>query len=547
MKLVARSIVLFLVSLVLATTSFPAHAQKGAIFNTMDGFITGMVGPELWPNCVDQPSRENWLGGDCQAADVTAMHMLNSSIMAMYAPPVSSQEYIAYVMQNSAFSDNNQAYAQGVGLGFASLSPVLGIWRVFLNISYFFFVIAFMIVGFAIMFRAKINAQTVVNIQMALPQLIITLVLISFSYAIAGLLVDAMFLTTQFITAIAAQNIFDGTNFTANELQTITFENSIIANSLGFILGNVGEFNSISVIAGEGLGEIVYDMLGGGQGFILTDILGGMAAFTAGTVFAIILIGVMLWNAFKILFSLLTSYIMIILLVITAPLRLLLNIYPGSNAFMSWLRELTGHLAVFPTVVAMIFLMYALMGINTGPGIGYSDETGAVGFSPPQLGFSAANAVQGLIGIAILLAIPQVIDQVKEFFGVKGGSGGGAGGAFGGALLGGGLGAAISPLGRMAMAPGQAALGIGSRFVGGAAADIGGAWASQQMSRMPLMNDIIQRRQNIRQDEYIKQQVAAQKRLVELGYASKNRDFGDAKKTSAEGAKSAKSQSGPQY
>lgn len=459
------SLSIFLFSLFSFSSPVQAAIQdQGTMKDMLDGgviFLSGCVSAEdqdtskpekIGWECPTKEGREMWMyGGKESNRGTGALGIVNRSVAYLYTPPASSVEYVADLMNNSVFG-NNQAYAQGVGLGFASLSPVLGIWKIFRNISYFFFVIAFMIVGFAIMFRAKINPQTVVNIQMALPQLVVTLVLISFSYAIAGLLIDVMFITTQMITGIAANSILVNAN--PADIQRVAFEKSFIANTLSFFAGDAGQFKSIGVIAGEGLSEMVYDMLGGGQGNALTDLLGGAASLAAGSLFALIILGTMLWNGFKILFSLLTSYVMIILLVITAPLRLLMNVYPGSNAFMSWLKELAGHLAVFPVVVGMIFFMYALMGINTGPNIGYNSEN--PGFSPPQTGFSATGAVQGLIGIGVLLAIPGIIDQTKEFFGVKAGQGGAD-------MLGAGLMGALARTGQTMAAPGMAAgrMGLG--------------------------------------------------------------------------------------
>lgn len=83
------------------------------------------------------------------------------------------------------------------------------------------------------------------------------------------------------------------------------------------------------------------------------------------------------------------------------------------------------------------------MGIGTQGNIGYKNGASG-GFTPPQLKFDASDEFQGLIGIGILLAMPQVLEGVKKAFGVGGGPGGGGGGFMGG-MLGGGIGAALAP------------------------------------------------------------------------------------------------------
>ena len=54
-------------------------------------------------------------------------------------------------------------------------------------------VIILIAAGFMIMFRVKINPQTVVSLQTMIPKLVITLLLVTFSYAIAGLVIDMIY------------------------------------------------------------------------------------------------------------------------------------------------------------------------------------------------------------------------------------------------------------------------------------------------------------------------------------------------------------------
>ena len=108
--------------------------------------------------------------------------------------PASSIDYLAYVNQNlSNKKIVKPAYAQE-GYGFRVLQPILPVWKALRNVSYFVFIIAFIVYGFMIMFRVKINPQTVISIQLALPKLIATLLLITFSYAIAGLIIDFFYI-----------------------------------------------------------------------------------------------------------------------------------------------------------------------------------------------------------------------------------------------------------------------------------------------------------------------------------------------------------------
>ncbi len=100
-------------------------------------------------------------------------------------PAASSLDYLAYVQNNIQNKQIVQPAFADEGFGFGALGPILEVWKTFRNASYFIFVLGFIVYGFMIMFRIKINPQTAITIQLALPKLIITLLLITFSYAIA--------------------------------------------------------------------------------------------------------------------------------------------------------------------------------------------------------------------------------------------------------------------------------------------------------------------------------------------------------------------------
>ena len=100
----------------------------------------------------------------------------------------------------------------GKGIGFDGLTPVLQIWKAFRNLTYLFFVILFVILGLGIMFRLNIDARTVMTMQNQIPKIIIALVLITFSYAIAGFLIDMMYLSIFLVVQI----------FASHQLATVT-------------------------------------------------------------------------------------------------------------------------------------------------------------------------------------------------------------------------------------------------------------------------------------------------------------------------------------
>jgi hypothetical protein len=63
------------------------------------------------------------------------------------------------------------------------------------------------------------------------------------------------------------------------------------------------------------------------------------------------------------------TFINIILLVIFSPILILAGVFPGENTgFGSWVRNLAAQLAVYPTVIVMVFLAHFMFWSSVPPG-----------------------------------------------------------------------------------------------------------------------------------------------------------------------------------
>lgn len=306
-------------------------------------------------------------------------------------PAARTSVYIADVLENAHII--TPAYAQG--LGFASLDPVLDLWKVFRNVSYLLFVLIFIILGFMIMFRQKIGGQTAVTAQQAIPSVVASLIFVTFSYAIAGFLIDLMYLLMFAIIGIFGQTApgIDGGIIDFNILDLI-----------GKLFGDVAGFSSTFDIVSSLMGSMIEsnEALVAGIG-----IVGGL---TLSLVLAIaILIG-----TFKLFFELLKSYATIVLSVVTAPLLLLSGAIPGKNAFGPWVKNIIANLSPFPVVLMVVILFYQFT--KEAPTVG--------GFIPPfLLGRGQAGAITTLMGLAIILALPEIVKDVKKNLGATEGFG----------------------------------------------------------------------------------------------------------------------------
>ncbi len=308
----------------------------------------------------------------------------------LYVPPATSQEYIADVLKDAGVA--TPAYAQG--LGFSALAPVLETWKIFRTVAYFFYVVIFLIIGFMIMFRQKIGSQTVVTVQQALPKLLISLIAVTFSYAIAGFMIEVMYLAMSFIVNVFASGTLGAEKINGQTIQQFG-SNSNIFNIAGIIISG-GFQNTVS----NSVGNMVNGVLG-----IQPDqagaILGSITGLAAVVVFAIAL----LFSLFRLFFELLKTYITLIIMIVTAPVALMLGALPGNNAFSSWLKGLFFNLAVFPTVLLTIVMAFLLQTSISNNG----------GFLPPYIGgVGTAGSVAPLLGLGVLLVIPDIVTKVKK-------------------------------------------------------------------------------------------------------------------------------------
>jgi hypothetical protein len=300
--------------------------------------------------------------------------------------PATTERYVADVLQDMHVGIAQPAYAQG--LGFSSLDPILSVWKKFRDIAYLTFVLIFLVIGFMIMFRQKIGGQAVVTAQQAIPNIIVALIAVTFSYAIAGLLIDAMYLVMYLLVGL-----FQSTaNFQPEQL---------LQGNVFQITGSLIQGNIVGTSA-ESVAKFVNDTLGGG---FISNIAGVITGLTAGVVIILVII----FNTFRLFIALLKTYIELILSIAFAPLILMTQALPGNNAFASWVRGLIANLAVFPTILLLLIVFNQLKEVGT---------TSGQGFLPPYLGgASTAGVIPFLAGLALILALPEAVDEVKKALG----------------------------------------------------------------------------------------------------------------------------------
>ena len=322
----------------------------------------------------------------------------NQAIASLYNPPASGVQYIADTFNNFL---GKPTYAADTNGSFNSLKGILPIWKSFRNAVYILFSLVFIGIGIAIMLRVKISQQAVITIQSAIPQLITSLVLVTFSYAIAGLLIDLSYLIQGVILSI----IFNGntTLFPSTDLINPTFSQLMTAN-FGDIFGLAMKgvpIASLILIATTITAVVVGAVAGFSLGALAVPALG----FGALALALIILIMFIMIFAYvvKFFFGMVKCYINIILRIILAPLEIGMGAIPNSKMnFSSWAWNLIANLAVFPIAILFLVLINVIIQSINSKSL----------WNPPMLGDSWIIApALGFVGLMILSKLPTLVPE----------------------------------------------------------------------------------------------------------------------------------------
>ena len=342
---------------------------------------------------------------------------ISGNLVAMtFIPPIRTGDYVNYLTGNFGIVKKtyaaNQTATQGVG--FEGIKPLLNIWVIFRNIVYLLFVFVFIIIGVAIMFRVKIDPRTVMTIQNQIPRVIVALVLVTFSFAIAGVLIDLMwifcFLILNLFSAsdpgIDPKLNFDAANAAKNMMDT----------PFGFLNGiHVGWTTIPADIAGA-VADMVKNFFTLDSSLpwyssivnFITAPIRSVFGYIAG-IAAFLIIAITITIAlFRLWFSLIQAYVMIILDIIIGPFWIMSGVIPGrSGGFGSWLKEILANLAVFPAVIFIFVIASRVISA-------YDSSSATSAFVPPLIGVGITDGgIKGIIAFGLIMATPNLINMIK--------------------------------------------------------------------------------------------------------------------------------------
>ncbi len=348
--------------------------------------------------------------------------------------PLSGVSYVREKLQN--FSLVPTAHAQSVGFGFSALDTVKDMWSKFRDIAFGLFVVAAIVFAFMIMFRVKINPQTVITVQSAIPKIIIALITVTFSYAIAGFLIDFMYIVIGLISVFAAPLIPKVDNILGFiQIQPLTYKASDV-----FQLLTIGPTThsqpGVTVTAGGIFGllqlYIVPLMAILTIGLVLSLVVAFTPASPVGVFFIfvffilmVVIVVVLLWVGIKTIWALFKAFANVLLLTIFAPIQLALGILVPNFGFGQWVRNYISHLSTFVVtgvlaLFAWIFMLLAWKHAFTGTALTLTSNGATANPWPPLLGTgAAANLLFAGVSFVLFTMIPKATELVQSFLAGK--------------------------------------------------------------------------------------------------------------------------------
>lgn len=418
-----------------------------AVYKTV---ICGTIGEA----CTDNPD-----DGDKNFKNSLIGKVSNILVSPYTHPPASGVMWAYNGLQSAGFVP--QTYA-AEGFGFAVIRPYANLWKIFRDIAYMFLVLVIVALGFMIMFRMKLNPQTVISVENALPRIVVALILITFSFAIAGFMIDLMYVSIILIVSILSNGstYFNATNFQNEFLGASAIKLYKDATVRTGFLGILGGGDIIPTLGGAILGllplEIVTILrliigilvvliLHNPMDVAFLDPLAGAFKNIAGFSFDvgnlpgiikpiawllvngvilllgmyiifpilayILLVGTFILICFRVFGLLFMSYIKLLLNIILSPFLLMFEALPGKSPFTSWIKNLFGYLMAFPITIAVFLVGYII--VNSSLPAGYSE------MRLPYLWGIDSNSFKILIATGLIFLIPDLVKTAKEALGIK--------------------------------------------------------------------------------------------------------------------------------
>lgn len=335
--------------------------------------------------------------------------------------PISGIKYTANLI--SKFTSIPTANAQG--FGYTANEGLQKYWKGFRDIAYALTVLVVIVFAFMIMFRVKLSPQLVISVQSALPKVFMALILATFSYAIAGFVIDLSYVVGGLLASLMSLAGFsEATAATGSTPAMSAFQNAFrqIVPMEGTT--NLGAFYIFGWMIAYSVSFFVTAVITLFGTLIGLSVYGTLASIIMifFTVWVLIL---MVWYTLTLPFKLIKTLISLLVSIVVAPVQIVLGALIPSIGFSMWFRKIIAEALVFPLTGLFLFLASATLTASMGASLGQAGQSLAslVGititsqnlWAPPILGSSADMA--GILWLAVsftfITMIPKAVDIMK--------------------------------------------------------------------------------------------------------------------------------------
>ncbi len=317
------------------------------------------------------------------------------------------------------------AYAQGVGYNKLQSSFVYVFWQATRNIAYLLSVVIIIASAFMIMLRSKINPQTVVTVQMIIPRIFITLILVTFSFALAGFIIDLSYVLISLVLGLlylTYPSLFTGLSGLNDAIKSL-------AGNFDFVSAFLTVYIVIAVII---ILIIIIVAILSSAAVMGNDLQGAMIIPLIAAILGFFMWSVYVWV--RIIGLYITAYLQLMLMIIAGPIMIITDILPRRGGSYSgtkkWIMCVAGQVSVFVSFILLALLgtmLFRIAFIFSNPIPGMAEppifqNTLNAGFSMP--GWISNYPFTGPIAqffnfavfVGYLTICPQIVASIRNMF-----------------------------------------------------------------------------------------------------------------------------------
>lgn len=282
-----------------------------------------------------------------------------------HRPNLGTVDFFKDTLANNIFAPQRTQAAgtDTLDLTWMGNHPIKELWIKMRDLSYLAFTLILIVFGFMVMTRYRIDPRTTITVSMALPRIAVSLILIAFSWPIAGLMIDLMNILIELVQ---------------------TYLGGALPHSMRLDIFGLIRF-----------------MIAGYQ--IEWGVLSLLPPFQLALQFIVrvIVFVTLIYLSFKLAFI----YLRFFLLVIFAPLAFAWSALPGQeDTLTGWFKSFLVGVLSFPAILMMLWIANAFRMVgNIAP----------PSFSRPLLFID----IGGLLAVAALIQatkIPEAIEDALE-------------------------------------------------------------------------------------------------------------------------------------